>query len=169
MPPQFRFFLALFAAVQCCYAVVNPNSVSMTVVNQADQPIELFWVPPRDRDNQDPVKQSSTPIRSNSRLKISSFDTHQFMVKFHDDQTPSSSAVFVKGPKEETVTVSYSVEKGFQVAQRTRYHDVVDNVNAASASCQHFQGDAFSVCLANLIAEDVVKIAGKYIIVILTE
>ena len=64
-------------------------------------------------------------------------------------------ASFVKGPKEETVTISYTPDGGMHALQMTKFDELLVKVKAQTSSCAGLSGDVFDRCFTTGIAEDV--------------
>lgn len=135
------------------------NSVSMKVVNNAGAPIELFWVNIFKTPNE-LVLQTSKPIRNSSDTNINSYDTHEFQIKFlRPTKWPDAKVNFVKGPREEVVTVSFDPEKGVMEAKQvTKFDEIMDTIRGASETCGTLRGDPFSKCVADAVIGDVQRI-----------
>eukprot|EP01038_Epipyxis_sp_PR26KG_P006718 gene6718-9211_t len=151
----------LLISINCLLAIIladaPPGSVPMRLVNYAGSPIELFWIDTFNGPNVQLVKQTTKPIRNNSETHINSYDTHQFSVKFLHD-IPGISANFTKGPKDETMYVSYDPENGMSIKITTKFNEIMDQINDAAKVCADLTGDKFSACIANAIVEDVTRI-----------
>lgn len=103
--------------------------------------------------------QSSKPIRNNTDLHINSYDTHQFLIKFLKDDKEYAGSKFIKGPKEEVITVRFNeTTLQFNIRQATKYDDVMENIRAVAKSCSDLNGDEYTTCLANAVIDDVLKI-----------
>jgi len=130
----------------------------MKVMNQAGEPIELFWVDLNKNDGS-LVKQTKKPLRNNTDTEINSYNSHQFKVKFLDS-SKKSEAVFTKGPREETVWITFNETAGeFKIKQTTKFSEVMDTVNAATIECQDLRSEQFSSCIASAILDDVNTLA----------
>ena len=105
------------------------------------------------------VLQSSKPIRNNTDIHINSYDTHQFMIKFLKDDKEYEGGKFIKGPKEEVITVTFNeTTHQFKIRQATKYDDVMENIRAVAKSCNDLKGEEYTTCLANAVIDDVLKI-----------
>ena len=81
----------------------------------------------------------------------------EFQARFYN-HADGDTVNFVKGPREETITISYDPEVGMTVTQRTKFDEMKDGIRAASASCEDMTGEAFTDCVADAVYEDLVKI-----------
>jgi 2OG-Fe(II) oxygenase superfamily len=79
------------------------------------------------------------------------------MVKFQR-HIPGTETTFVKGPKEEVITVSFDPEEGLSVEQVTKFDELVSKVRDATKECAALDGAEFDECFAGGIANDVLKI-----------
>ena len=151
--------LALSPALLSCASAPPPNSVPMKVVNSAGAPIELFWINVF-KTPQELVLQTQKPIRNSSDTQINSFDTHEFMVKFlKPTKYPNAQISFVKGPREEVVTLNFDPEtQKFSIKQVTKFDEIMDTIRGASVSCNDLRGDDFSKCVADAVIIDVQRI-----------
>ena len=149
----------LFAGLARAAGSPPANSIPMKVVNNAGAPIELYWV----NVFKKPVElvlQTTKPIRNSSDTNINSFDTHEFQVKFlKPTKYPASNINFVKGPREEVVTISFDpYEQKFTVKQVTKFDEIMDTIRGATDTCGTLRGDSFSKCVADAVIGDVQRI-----------
>lgn len=161
-------FIAAFWLLQSLWSGVSGapapvNSIKMKVVNQAGAPIELFWVDAYSRKAKDGlIKQTTKPIRNNTDTTINSYDTHSFVAKFLkpvDGVDEQPQVKFVKGPREETVLVSYDEKTNTMSAkQTTKFNEIMDTVSSATKTCSDLPGDGFSSCIATAIMDDIATI-----------
>jgi hypothetical protein len=166
--PAIMLFL-LVAALVCMHhgaagKKANPNSINMKIINYAGSPVELFWINTFDKSkSQDGelnlVRQTTAPLRNSSDTAINSYNTHEFLVRFHKHQSGVETR-FTKGPREETITIYHSEEEGLYVKQITKFDEMVDTISKASKACEETEegGVAFSSCVADALLEDVQKI-----------
>ena len=102
-------------------------------------------------------------------MKINSYNTHQFVIKFAKP-IPGVEVRFKKGPKEETVTVTYNKEENYLTVKiTTKFDDLMDKVHNTTSTCKDLKkGIDFDECFAHGIASDIVQIEesktliGKY-------
>lgn len=144
--------IALFSGLVA--SVAPANSILMKVVNHAGAPIELFWIDTYKNDGT-LIKQTTKPIRNGTDASINSYDTHQFMVKFLKP-IKGAQVKFTKGPREETVLVTYDASNNeMKAKQMTKFNDIIETVNAATQSCADLKGEKLSACIANGIMDDI--------------
>lgn len=160
-----RMRLILLSVFLCCLPLLisstppPPNSVPMKVVNNAGAPVELFWV----NVFKKPVElvlQTTKPIRNSSDTHINSFDTHEFVVKFlKPTKWPNAQTRFVKGPRDEVVTISFDPVSGIMdVKQVTKFDEIMDTIRGASDICGTLRGETFAKCVADAVIGDVQRI-----------
>eukprot|EP00607_Mallomonas_marina_P005788 CAMPEP_0182437292 /NCGR_PEP_ID=MMETSP1167-20130531/84947_1 /TAXON_ID=2988 /ORGANISM="Mallomonas Sp, Strain CCMP3275" /LENGTH=408 /DNA_ID=CAMNT_0024630157 /DNA_START=151 /DNA_END=1377 /DNA_ORIENTATION=+ len=129
----------------------------MKIKNLAGAPIEVFWVnvfnPARDL-----VKQTEKPIRNATDTQINSYNGHEFLVKFYKGNNKQTGG-FVKGPKEETIYVSYDKKRGFRIKQQTKFDEMKENIKGATSLCENQPSGEFSECVANVLNEDIEKLS----------
>eukprot|EP00597_Dinobryon_sp_UTEXLB2267_P001210 CAMPEP_0170073820 /NCGR_PEP_ID=MMETSP0019_2-20121128/11196_1 /TAXON_ID=98059 /ORGANISM="Dinobryon sp., Strain UTEXLB2267" /LENGTH=398 /DNA_ID=CAMNT_0010283649 /DNA_START=109 /DNA_END=1305 /DNA_ORIENTATION=- len=130
----------------------------MKLVNHAGSPIELFWVDIYTNIGE-LIKQTTKPLRNTTATHINSYDTHKFVVKFLDPKK-TSTAEFVKGPKEEEIFVTLDPETNeLKIIQKLKTSEIMEKINLATSLCQNLTGSEFSNCVANGIVEDVTRIS----------
>ena len=104
------------------------------------------------------VKQTGKPLRNTSESSINSYDGHQFVVKFLHD-IPGVEAFFTKGPKEETVVISYDEEKHeLKAKQITKFDEIMALIDEATRTCSNLTDAAFSSCIGGQVMEEVVRL-----------
>lgn len=137
----------------------SSETVKMKVYNHAGLPIELFWV-----NTFEPAKelvlQSEKPIRNSTHTSVNSYNTHQFIVKFHDNKHTYGDVKgeFVKGPRDEDVNVYFDKESlSFRIKQTTLYDEWIEKVSASTTKCLHSTDD-LATCVGNEVFADVSKL-----------
>jgi hypothetical protein len=134
------------------------GSVPMKIVNNAGYPIELFWMNIY-KQPVELVKQTTKPIRNASDTTINSYDTHKFTLKFLDPKRPGN-ATFVKGPKEEVVTVTFDeTENTLKVIQTTKFDEIMDTIKQAAKNCEGMKGDEYGSCVAAAVVDDIDRLS----------
>lgn len=142
------------------------GSIPMTLVNHAGSTIELYWIDtftkkgkrwPAGEDNL--VKQTQKPLRNATDAHINSYDTHQFLVRFLKHEK-GNEVTFVKGPREETITITADKITGkLGVTQTTKFDEIANKIKYSTKTCSSLHGDAFTECVTNSIMDDVMKIS----------
>jgi len=137
-------------------AAAPKGSVSMKIINNSGYPIELYWV-----NTFIPIPEliiQTKPIRNSSDTVINSFDTHQFVVKFLDKKR-GKKAKFIKGSRDEVVTITYDDEKkSLIVRQTTKFDEIMDTIAEGTYICSDLKSTSFSKCVADIVYEDVNRI-----------
>lgn len=149
---------------------LSSDSIGMTVINLTGQPIELYWIDTisHKRSERKFVKQSSKPIRNSSDIHINSYNTHEFMVQFLKHIDGENAEVrFVKGPREEKITITYNKETNVMTAVVKDDRDVViDKAREATKDCQQRHTDdeeKFTDCVTDALYDEVYhKTQSKY-------
>lgn len=148
---------------------MSSESIGMKVINLTGHPIELYWIDTisKKRSDFNLVKQSTKPIRNNSDIHINSYDTHEFMVQFlkHNDGDPEVS--FVKGPREERITIKYDEETNTMTAAvKDDKDDIIDKTSEAAQECRQQYADdqeSFTDCVSDILYDDLYhKTQSKY-------
>lgn len=126
------------------------NSIPMTVINKANNPIELFWM-----GNGDLVRQTEVPIQPNGEANINSYDTHKFVAKFVDGNPDQTQTIFAKGPHKETISIYWNASHGLSNVQYSKYDEFSDKVMNATKKCQSFDAKLYSECLSKELYQDI--------------
>ena len=132
-------------------SIAPEGSVPMKIVNRAHQPIDLFWINVFEV-GEPLVPQLSKPIRNNSDTVINSYDTHEFILRYHNSEHGLSETRFVKGPEEETILVySQDETNELYVIHTTKIDDVRDAVHRTTEMCDNISkdGNEFDGCVAD--------------------
>lgn len=79
------------------------------------------------------------------------------MVRFHKHRD-GVETTFVKGPREEVVTISYTEEDGLSTKQTTKYDELFQKIKYATKSCNNVTGDEYLACVARDVIDDVSKL-----------
>ena len=103
------------------------------------------------------MKQLEVPIRNSSETTINSYDSHVFVIKFVNPKL-TFEVDFAKLADPEVVTVTFSPGSGLVVEQRTKYDDMVANVDLALQTCADETGKVKSSCVAEQILGDHLKL-----------
>lgn len=129
------------------------------VVNNAGYPIELFWIDTfsNKRGDSGLVPQSEKPMRNGSDTTINSYNTHTFRVQFLNANPSAAYAEFTKGPKEETVTVTFDGTV-MHLEKLTRFDEVVRDFKSGMTQCGKSNKDGYHECLVNSVFEKTQKI-----------
>lgn len=153
------FIVAIFHGDRGSTVATAPvGSVPMKVVNHAGRPIELFWVntfvPTHDL-----VAQTTKPLRNDSVSSINSYNTHRFQVRFLDEAYSVAVADFIKGPRDETITVTYDRESDSMFTEsRTSLHDLYDSISAAiNERCHNIAGNDLAHCIVKDLETETYK------------
>lgn len=105
------------------------------------------------------TKQTEKPIRNNSETVINSYDTHKFMVKFLNP-IDGADATFVKGPREERVTVTYDTDTNTMTCTtKTKFDEIMEQIDHASETCDGQDGDAFASCIVAKVSTEIEHIS----------
>jgi len=166
-----KLILTLIIILELCYNIlVLSESVGMTVINHTGHPIELYWIDTISHKKSDRkfVKQSSKPIRNSSDIHINSYETHEFIVQFlkHiDDENAEVS--FVKGPREEKITITFNEETNTMKAIiKDDKDDILDKSREASKEChiKHPNDEEnFTECVIDALYDEIYdKTQSKY-------
>jgi hypothetical protein len=153
------------AALVLAYLFVEVSSstggTEMKVHNHAGHPIELFWINTFSPDRE-LVLQTEKPIRNSSHASISSYDTHEFLVKFHSTQLLHSTIEghFIKGPKDEDVEVSFDTTLNvFSIKQSTEYDRWAEKIKTVTDNCTLHNSHDVSSCVAQHVYKGVADIS----------
>lgn len=86
------------------------NAVAMKIENNVGQSVDIYWVNTFKNDAQNYVLQNQKPLRNGTSTNIFSYDTHSFIVEFHNPSSTDLSGVhvvFTKGPHDEEIVLDF--------------------------------------------------------------
>ena len=135
--------------------------------NLAGSPIQLFWVNTF-KPGREEVLQTQTPIRNGTDTTINSYDTHEFLVRFKDTTLSEATVGFMKGPREEVVTITYDADDNvMKVVQTTKLDEIKDQIHSVTQNCAVTgTGPEFGNCVAAGILDDLTRVSdGKATVV----
>lgn len=151
--PLLLLMLSSYLLVVEC-ATAPPNSIAMKVFNAAGAPVEIFWINTFE-PSRDLVAQTTKPLRNSTEASINSYNTHQFVAKFHKTH-PEAAAYFTKGPREEKVIITFDEEtQELRAKQVTKFDEIMELIEAGTASCDEKSGDDFAACISEIINAEV--------------
>jgi hypothetical protein len=91
-------------------------------------------------------------MRNGTDTSINSYNTHSFRVKFVNGRPSDAFVDFIKGPKEESVTITYDAESdSLRKEQLTRFDEVVKDFRAGQAVCGAADRDGHTECLVDSV------------------
>jgi hypothetical protein len=148
------------------------NSVALKIKNRTGKSIDVYWVNVMTgTNNQEYVLQNQKPIRNGTGNNIFSYDTHSFLVEFHNpvDSAKGVSAVFTKGREDEDVIIDYDpMTMDMTVQMKTKKDVVEDEVMDKAAKCKQKYNDdnnhditdidSLIQCISSSISEDLVQV-----------
>jgi len=107
------------------------------------------------------VKQTMKPIRNESETQVSSYEGHQFLIKFYHNLTAKDAHVmFSKSSREETVTVSYDADKDeLSVASYSKFDEVMSGIKNATENCARGDLAKLTQCVTAAVIADIEKMA----------
>eukprot|EP00981_Chlorochromonas_danica_P004477 scaffold902_cov254-Ochromonas_danica.AAC.23 len=130
------------------------NSIPMKVVNHAGRPINFFWIDANNPSNL--VSQTSKPLRNSSVANVNSYEGHAFRVKLRDE-IPGTETDFVKGPSEETVTITFDEDRQQLIADvQSREDELNAKIRRFAEGCQA-RGEDLKTCLSQEILQEIQK------------
>lgn len=91
-----------------------------------------------------------------SITQINSYETHEFVIRF-SKHIPDTEVFFVKGSRDEIVTVRFSDETGLTVHPTTKFDELKSTVEESSKACAKKSGEDFSTCVSAAIAEEMMR------------
>ena len=165
-----QLMLILIILLEVCYhLVLSSESVGMTVINHTGHPIELYWIDTisHKRSDRQFVKQSSKPIRNSSDIHINSYDTHEFIVQFLKHNDNDAEVSFVKGSREEKITITYDDHTNTMKASiKDDKDEILDKSRDASNQCliKHPNDEeSFTDCVTDALYDEIYhKTQSKY-------
>ena len=112
--------------------------------------------------------QTQTPIRNGTDTTINSYDTHEFMARFKDPALSEATANFVKGPREEVVTITYDADENvMRVVQTTKLDEIKDQIHAVTQTCSSSESSPeFGNCVAAGILDDLTRVSDSKAMVV---
>ena len=130
-------------------------------MNHAGFPIELFWLDMRDGHEVKRVKQTMKPIRNESESQVSSYEGHQFLIKFYHNLTEKDAHIMIsKSGREETVTVSYDATADeFSVVSYSKFDEVMAGIKNATENCARGDLKKLTECVTAAVITDIEKMA----------
>lgn len=148
---------ALVQRLQPFFVRAIPESVRMTIHNHAGAAIEIFWVN-LNTPTRELVLQSETPIRNGTSVLINSYNTHEFVIKFHKDHghLHHVQGHFIKGPYDEDVDILFDPHHHeFQIVQTNDYDRWVTKIHNSTQKCMKMPSSKFSTCIADDVYKEV--------------
>ena len=137
----------------------GPVTVRMSLHNHAGAPIELFWVD-INTPTRELVLQSQAPIRNGTTIDINSYNTHEFVIKFHKDHGHQHvQGHFMKGPYDEDVDIYFDPHQHeFNITQINDYDRWVTKIHDSTQRCMRVPSTKFAACVANDVYKEVESI-----------
>lgn len=131
------------------------------MVNNAGHPIELYWVDIREGKEVKRVVQTVKPIRNESETHVSSYEGHQFLIKFfHNVTTKDAHIMFSKSAREETVTVAYDeTQDELSITSYSKFDEMMVNIKNATENCAKGDAKKLTECVTAAVINDIEKMA----------
>lgn len=147
------------------------GSTQMNVRNEADHPIELFWINIFTPEPHALVAQTTKPIRNNTNTIINSYNTHSFKVKYFNppEHLQDVEGEFTKGPDDEEILINLDLSnKVFKIKQLTAGQKVREVISEKTDHCVAQQAKLWTTdpkvladCMAETLVDDVIKATVK--------
>ena len=133
------------------------------VVNHAGYPVEVYWLDMQDGVEKRRIKQTMKPIRNESETHINSYENHQFLVKFYHNLTIKDAHThFVKGPREETVTINYDAETDeLSITTFSKFDEIMAEIKNATEVCGKGDLSKLTDCVTRAVIDDIEKISDQ--------
>lgn len=109
------------------------------------------------------IKQTMKPIRNESETHINSYENHQFLVKFYHNLTEKDAHThFVKGPREETVTILYDpAADELSIVTFSKFDELMAGIKNATEVCGKGDVAKLTDCVTRAVIDDIEKISDQ--------